>query len=258
MEIIRDISYSDHFTEYRKMDWFIPLKPSKQTALLFIHGGGWYKGNKEQWHDVCAHFASEGYICATASYRLVPQFRFPAQIEDVRLAMQHMKTTSEKFGFDADRIVVVGSSAGGHLASLLGTIQVDDLLGVGDELHDRNTLPYAVIGYCPVVTMFDRRETIENLLGFPLGANDELYQLASPVHRLVGNEPPFLLLHGDKDTLVPLDQVTNFHEQIMKHGGRSHLVVLPGVDHGFGYGVETEAQQQSIEAIEHFLRKLHS
>lgn len=214
------------------------------------------KGSKEQWQDVCAHFANKGYVCATAGYRLVPQFRFPAQIEDVRLAIQHMKRESGRLGFDAGRIVAIGSSAGGHLTGMLGTMGADDPLGVSDELQDRETVPYAVIGYCPVVTMFDRRDTIANLLGYPLGEQEALYRMASPIERLRGGEPPFLLIHGDADQLIPLAQVQDFHDRLLRQGGRSRLVVLPGVDHGFGYGVQTEAQQAALAEVETFLSDL--
>ncbi len=256
MERDFDRSYADGFAEYRKMDLFLPEGERQQTALLFIHGGGWYKGRKEQWHSVCEHFADRGFVCASISYRLTPQFRFPAQVEDVRLAMQYLKGQSDDLGFARDRIVVVGSSAGGYLACMLATLGRDDSIGATKELRDRDTMPYAVIGYCPITTLFVSKTTIEQLMVCSPDDNEQLYRDASPVCRVSGREPPFLLLHGDMDMRIPVEEVKSFHERLLAEGGSSRLVILPGVPHGFGYGVRTPAQLEALAQAELFLRQL--
>src|SRR5690625_4151227 len=121
------LPYSEHFKEYRKMDIFEPNQ-SNGTCLLFIHGGGWSAGNKEQWHEVMNYFCAKGYVCASMSYRLVPKFIFPSQIEDVRLGMQFLKDRARTFNFDPNSIVAVGSSAGGYIAVMLGLITETDEL----------------------------------------------------------------------------------------------------------------------------------
>jgi acetyl esterase/lipase len=241
------------------MDLYPPGRAGNGAALLFIHGGGWAGGGRQQWRPVAEYCAARGFFCASLSYRLAPAHRFPAAVEDVRLGMAWLRAQADSRGFSRDRMGAVGSSAGGHLVAMLATLGPDDPLGVTPELADRETRPAAAICYCPVASLHADRpesaaleECYRNFLGCSEAENPALYAQASPVDRVTGSEPPFLFLHGDADTDVPPAQSLLLAERLRAAGGEAQVVLLPGVGHGFGYGVETEAQVRAAEEVVRF------
>ena len=256
METRWGIAYSSEFRDRRTLDLFLPGSNGNGCGILFIHGGGWSAGDLRQWHPLCEHFCERGFVCASAEYRLVPHTRFEGQIEDVRLAMCYVRRHADELGISPRRIAAAGSSAGGHLAAMLGTIAPDDPLGVTRELVVRDTRPNAVVCYCPVVTVHESDKLAEArlaLMGKREAEDPELYRAASPIDRVTGAEPPFLFLQGDADETTPLFETAAMSDKLRRLGGISELVVLPGVGHGFGYGVTTDAQRRSIRHIGAFL-----
>jgi acetyl esterase/lipase len=142
------------------------------------------------------------------------------------------------------------------LVALLATIDPDDPLGASKKLAVRDTRPNAAVCYCAVLSLHERdrlSETVVALMGRPESEDPAAYRAASPVDRVSGREPPFLLLHGDADELVPLSQSRRMHALLGEASVPAELVVLGGVEHGFGYGVRTEAQRQAAAHVERFL-----
>ena len=257
MIIERDVPYSDEHRDRRVMDWFVP-ETANHRGILLIHGGGWSGGNKESWHEVARHFCNLGYTCASAEYRLVPQTDFIGQITDVRLAMAAFRDRSAEVG-SVDRVAAVGSSAGGHLVAMLATIEPDDEL-CSNALEATDTIPNAVVCYCPVLSVYDRgpvkgffNDAARSMLGGTYEQNPELFRQATPLDRITGREPPFLFLHGDADESVPLNHSTEMHRRLLEAGAISRLVVMPGAPHGFGYGVETAHQRTALRHVALFL-----
>ncbi|GAA3409089.1 alpha/beta hydrolase [Paenibacillus hodogayensis] len=168
---------------------------------------------------------------------------------------------AERFRFDPGKTVALGSSAGGHLAAMLATIADDDDLGFSLEMRIRDTRPQAAVLYCPATILhpadnFDSlKPSIEKLFG-ATEAEDAPYSEASPYDRIDNRTPTTLLIHGDKDDTIPLEHSVRFRNKLDANGVRAELVVLPNVPHGFGYGVTTPAQLESLAAIESFLRGL--
>lgn len=240
--------------ERHKVDFFVPRgggRKVEELCLLFIHGGGWSAGSKESWHPVAAYFAAKGYTAASIGYRLAPEYTFPAQIEDARLAMRYVQEQAGRFAYRADRIIAAGSSAGGHLSLMLGTIGVSDPLGDAAD-----TRPYALVCYCPVTTMAMDREFIATFMGGPRDGREDAYREASPVERIGGGEPPLLMLQGDADETTPPELARELADRWRECGGQAELRMLFDVRHGFGYGTETPAQRQSLAWIENFIKKL--
>lgn len=259
MKTMLDIPYSER-DELTKLDLFLPEANANGCCLFCVHGGGWSGGNRQSWHAVAKHFCELGYVAVSAGYRLVPAAIFPAQIGDVRLAMSYVRSRAEEFPFSPSRIAAMGSSAGGHLVALLGTIGEDDELGATPDLLARDTRPNAIVPYCPVTTLCADRcqngklnDSHVKLMGSAESEAADQYRQASPLHRVTGDEPPYLFIHGDADETVPLSHSQEMSRQLTEAGVRSEVAVLPGVGHGFGYGVPTDAQKKAIALMAAFL-----
>lgn len=258
--------YSSKNSDECLMDLFLPEGNANGRCILFIHGGGFAGGKRQQWNPVAQYFCERGYTCASMSYRLAPQWRFPSQIEDVRLAMSFLRENANKYHYSPDHIAAYGSSAGGYLALMLATISGEEPLGVTDELKVLDTMPSGVVCYCPASTLHYSKELwegqeqvrgfISNLMGKTEAEDRALFSLASPYDRIKGNEKPFLFIHGDRDDTIPLSHSVQMRDKINALGGSAQLVCLEGVGHGFGYGITTQAQKNAIRHAELFLEKL--
>lgn len=255
-----DIPYGREHAASRFMDIFQPGGARNGCAMFMVHGGGWSGGSRAQWNRLAEHFTGQGFVFASVTYRLAPAAVFPAQIEDVRLAMSYLRGQASELGFHPTRIAAMGSSAGGHLVALLSTVAPDDPLGATDELVLKDTRPNAAICYCPVLSLHDKDYTAKALtdcclqfMGGTESEKPEAYRDASPIDRVTGAEPPFLFIHGDADDTVPVQQSMAMHEKLAAARIESHAVVLSGVGHGFGYGAETDPQKRSLELVRRFL-----
>ena len=255
-----DIPYSRLHADRRVIDVFLPEASPNGAGIYWIHGGGFAGGSKAQWHEVCRHFCGLGYACASVEYRLAPEWKFPAWVEDVRLGMSWFRRRAGEYGFSPGRVAAAGSSAGGYLALMLATIAPDDDLARSDELDGLETRPNTVAAYCPATSMHEAkrwpsRAAYPKLMPAPESAEPALYRAASVEDRIVGGEPPILFLHGTADELIPLSESADLCERITGAGGRAELVALEGVGHGFGYGTRTDAQAAAIRHVERFLEQ---
>lgn len=256
-----DIAYCSVDSETRRLDLFAPSRPNG-AGILFIHGGGWSGGNRRQWHGVAEHYTNLGYVCASMSYHLSPASRFPKQVEDVRLAMEWFKRRSAALGCERERVAAWGSSAGGHLAALLGTIASEDDLGATPELVRRNTRPAALVLYCSVLTTRrgERPEANQKILDAFFGPDmvddEETVRLSSPLERVTAATPPTLMVTGRHDMTTPLNLHVRFQERLREYGTRCALEVLPDAGHGFGYGVTSDNQKIALAAADRFLESV--
>jgi acetyl esterase len=246
-----NIPYNDKFEE-RKMDVFIPTANIKNKALFFIHGGWWMKGNKDRWHSVARWYCEQGYTCVSVGYRFAPQYKFPNQIEDVRLGMQYFLQHANEFIFDPNKVVAIGSSAGGYLALMLGIIRNNNNYFSSIDLI-METVPKIVVAYNPISTLHMDVENVREFIGGTEATEPEKYGIGSPIDQISGNEPPFLILHGDADVVTPIQDSIHFCERLNQAGGIGKLVTFSGIEHGFGYGVTSEVQKESIWHIDHFI-----
>lgn len=257
---IKTTSYSKYFPEDRVMDIYIPDSKPKELVFVFIHGGGWYAGSRAGWAGNAKYYCERGHLCFSIDYRLVPKHLYPAQIEDSRLAMSYIKSIIGDFSITKPRYVLLGSSAGGHLVALLSTIDANDDLGMTDEVKIRDTKPDYTVCYCPVTTMsiwensaLHIPKIIKDFMGVTEEEDPKLYEKASPLRRIKGNEPAFLFLHGSEDETVPVWHSQKMHEELLKAKGISRLEILHGEKHGFGYGIKTKGQISALNIIEDFL-----
>ena len=255
-----DVPYSSENPDVRLLDVFRPEQGANGCCIFFVHGGGWAGGSKESWHSVMAHFCARGYVCTSPNYHLAPAWHFPRQFEDVRTAMSFVKSNAQAWGFSAEKVAVWGSSAGGHLAAMLATTSPEDDLGIMAETQIRDTRPAACVCLCTIFAVRGYEEInaeiarmIENFMGTAEKEDPELLRRASPMDRLTGREPPFLMIVGDADRITPIHHHEAMAEALLSRGGTVKLIVLAGADHGFGYGVETLAQKETLGHAERFL-----
>jgi len=230
-----------------KLDLFLPPAGARPFPLVvFIHGGGWQTGGKGQ--CPARYLGPKGYAVASISYRLSQQAKFPAQIEDCKAAIRWLRANAQMYGLDGERIGVWGSSSGGHLAALLGTTgDVAALDGTGGNAGVSSRVQAVVDWFGPTdFLQMDAHAPADsriqhdspaspesNLVGGPIQENKEACAKASPLTYVSRDDPPFLIMHGDKDNLVPIHQSEILHAALHRVGLESTFIPVEGAGHGF-------------------------
>ena len=245
---VRDLVYARVGENSLLLDLYVPERGDEKLPLIvWVHGGAWRAGNKQRCPAL--PFTSEGFVAASVSYRLSQQARFPAQIEDCKAAIRWLRAHAAKYRIDPDRIGVWGSSAGGHLVALLGTAgdvaelegksgnldqssrvqAVCDFFGPTDFLRmDADSLPGGRI----IHNAADSPES--QLVGGPIQAHPDRVARANPITYVTADDPPFLIVHGDQDPLVPWQQSQYLFDS-MKKAGLTQVTFhkVQGAGHGF-------------------------
>jgi acetyl esterase/lipase len=230
-------------------------------VILQVPGGGWATGRKEgQAYPLLAYLASRGWVCVAANYRLSPRATWPAHIVDVKRAIAWVKGNIADFGGDPGFLAVTGGSAGGHLSALAGLSINDPLFQPG--FADADTTVQAVVPLYGVYDFTNRDQTgrsdlidflAKTVMKSELVDDRERWEAASPVGRIGPDAPPFFVIHGTNDALVPVEQARAFVAALRK--GSSNPVVfaeLPRTEHAFdNFGSVRTAH--TVHAIERFL-----
>ncbi|MGZ0170278.1 MAG: alpha/beta hydrolase fold domain-containing protein [Planctomycetales bacterium] len=238
----KDIEFANVDGHSLKLDLYLPAEGKGGPLVVWIHGGGWRKGSKSS----CgvSWLADHGYAVASISYRLTDKAIFPAQIHDCKAAIRWLRANAGKHGYSTKKIAVSGSSAGGHLAALVGTSgDVKKLEGtVGGNL-DQSSRVDAVVDFYGATDFVLRSKTqphranekgsvVYDLLGGGADQKVDLAKQASAAFHVTKDDPPFLVFHGGKDNTVLLDQSERINEVYAKAGLTITLHVLKGSGHG--------------------------
>ena len=234
------IVYGEAGGEKLTMDYYPPAGLAPHPVAIIIHGGGFTKGtSKSNSEAYCADFlAPAGYAVFSINYRLAPQHPYPAMVEDVERAIRFIRHNARKWGADPARIALVGGSAGGYLSNMVG------VRGSGGVLGSKDPVDHTSAKVQAVVTLFgpsDFRgsppsEGVRTLLAPQIarfGVEAALAE-ASPAMHINGQEPPFLLIHGDKDEAVDLSQSTHLQAVLKAAGVRCDLIIIPNGLHATG------------------------
>lgn len=241
--ILRDITYSQ---SGMKLDLYLPAEVRGPLPLIvWIHGGAWKQGDKADlkraWGDL-SQLVDDGYIFASINYRLSQEATFPAQVHDCKAAIRWLCAHAGEYGIDPRRIGVGGASAGGHLAALLGTSdKISELEGDGGNPRYSSSVQAVCDCFGPtdLLRMSEMKEELEKespeslMIGGPLRENVEKVIQANPITYIHKNAPPFLILHGDKDVVVPADQSQILYKALRKAKVEATLHIVPGGGHGF-------------------------
>lgn len=210
----------------QRFDMFLPAGCSTggMPLVVWIHGDTWRDGSRAD--CPIAWLADEGYAVASVGYRLTDAATFPAQLDDCRAALAEIHRTAEVWGIDRERIAVVGSGAGGHLAALVG-------LSAPADLRVAAVCTVAAPAHLPSLGPDHERPSspASQLVGGPLAEFREVAQRASPISHVSADDPPCLMIHGDRDDSIPTAQSVRLDQALREAGVESTLVVLAGTGH---------------------------
>ncbi len=212
IEEIKDIEYKNINGKSLQLDIYRPRNIVKPLPLLvFIHGGGWRSGKRSDYLVYLTAFAKKGYMTATVSYRLLKDGPYPACAEDITDAVQWFYRNGEKYGYDPDKIALIGGSAGAHLALLAAYEwkKPNDTIDSIAKVEPRHRIKAVVDIYGPIdlTTEYAQNQSlVTSFMAHSYKEAPELYREASPINYVDKSDPPTMILHGTSDDLVPISQ----------------------------------------------------
>ena len=265
---VSNLEYANVSGKSLQLDLRIPDGRGPFPVILYLHSGAWISGDRTGGPAV--RQASRGYAVASIDYRLAPEFIWPSQVEDAKAAVRWLRANAARFDLDPDRIGVWGTSAGGHIGAVLGTSggetslegmqlgnaqfssrvkAVVDFYGPTDLLKiDEQKLPCIPLdgnaSYMPPSL----------LIGCPIQQCKEKTETANPINYVSNDDPPFLIMHGMLDCLVPFQQSVMLHDALEASHVDSTLILIPTGDHGGRAFDEQKYQQMVSDWLDKHLR----
>jgi len=245
-----NIPYNNDTLEKHLLDIYLPAdSKGKLPFVVFIHGGGWIGNDKYAdmgyMPNTIAAMLNQGIAVASIDYRFAMQAVFPSIIQDCNKAVSYLYDNADKYGLDKNRIALMGFSAGGHLAALMGTSQNNEV----SNFYFSNT--YRPFQYKAVVDFYgpvdlvllpgneDEKSPEALLIGATPLERPDLAKAASPITYLDKNDPPFLIFHGEKDTMVSNKQSKLFSAWLNYYGVKNELTIVKDAPHfGAMYDVD--------------------
>ncbi|MFA4835373.1 MAG: alpha/beta hydrolase [Dehalococcoidia bacterium] len=267
VKITRNIEYGRASGTSLFLDIYTPQKPlaNLMPAIIWIHGGSWYYGDK--YVTYIKALAEQGFFGVSINYRLSGKAAFPAAVEDAKCAVRWLKANAQKYSVNPDRIGVWGESAGGHLAMMVGCAdETAGLEGNGGWAGFSSKVQavcsfYGVSDLTAQYEYYQKEKRTTNIAlnkfmdGTPKQIPD-IYALGSPITHVTADDPPLLLIHGDRDQTVPFVQSEMMHTACQRLGLDSTLVKVTGAGHGFGRPARISPSPAEIQqAVIDFFKK---
>jgi acetyl esterase/lipase len=256
-----NVSYGSAGGQDLLLDIYRPAAAGPHPGVAFIHGGGWAGGDKSGWHDGALNLARAGFVCFSIDYRLAPKFTYPCQCQDVFRAVRWIRAHAQNYDLDPARLGAMGDSAGGHLSLMLGVMPPDAYQVAGDPNRDQPSSVQCVVDiYGPSdmtpTLMPEAAPIILGFLGVPFDKAPNTWMDASPISHVTKDAAPTIFLHGDADTLVPLEQSKLMQAALDKVGVPTELVVVHNGGHGFPGATQDDiahAYQRAVAWLQRFL-----
>jgi acetyl esterase/lipase len=205
-------------------------------GIIFVHGGGWTAGEKEDFQAWGQYYAEQGYVCTSINYRMTPQYVWPAEIDDTQAAVRWMRKNAQSIGLVPSQIGAVGASAGGHLVLFLG--ETDTLNDIDPALSGYSSKVQAVGDYYGPTDFSNFHEwdpgiwsLVQSLLNYSTARSD--YYWASPINWVSNAEAPMMVFQGDADPTVPVTQARRIVAKMQSIGAPVTYYEFPGQGHGF-------------------------
>lgn len=267
VKVIRDVTYRRIAGRTLKLDVAMPKEAGRgRPAIMQIHGGAWIIGDKrEQGWPLIGHLAANGWVCFNVNYRLSPAATWPDHLMDLKYALAWIREHADDYGVDPSFVAVTGGSAGGHLTAMMALTANDPEYQPGFE--DADTTVQAAV---PVYGVYDltnrlgtmlerfRTQMLEPLImkAF-LDEEPEKFHRASPIDRVHPGAPPFLIVHGDRDTLAPVEDARLFAERL-RETSRADVVYaeLRGAQHAFDIFASPRTARM-LDGTLRFLSSMH-
>lgn len=256
-----DIPYTTSAAgEPLRLDLYLP-EAAGAPLLVWLHGGAWENGNKSAMP--LEPFIERGFAVASLDFSPASKARFPGQVHEIKAGIRFLRAQAKRFGYDAGRIAVLGASSGGHLAAVVGTSNGhDELEGTLGDHRSESSDVHAIVSYFPATNLTTiltqstpfglriREPAVTRLLGAAPADAEPLARLASPVFQVDRNDPPLLLLHGDLDPQMPINQSHELEGAYERAGVEVELIVV----HGAAHGGDAFYSSQNVQRVEAFLR----
>ena len=254
-----DVIYGRKFGTALTMDVFLPKEKSNRAAVIFTVSGGWFSSHDSINQAFVAPFINKGYTVFAVVHGSQPRFTIPEAISDLHRSIRFIRSKSDEFQIDPNRIGIVGASAGGHLSLMMGTSGQPENKEAKDPVDRYSSRVQAVACFFPPTDFQNWGESGVVALGtgplawlpapFDFVENDpktkrferitdeaklkKIAQEISPITHISADDPPMLIIHGDKDKIVPIQQATIFIDKLKEHKIPCELVLRPGADHGW-------------------------
>lgn len=257
IDAISGVVYSQVFERGRsvrglKMTLFVPRTKEKKPAVLYFPGGGFTSADHEKFLEMRYALACAGYVVAACEYRAVPN-KFPALLEDAKAAVRWMRAHASEFGVDANRIGLLGDSAGGYVVQMAGATNgeknwdvgdfkdvssdvqavvsiygISDLTTIGEGIGNENVHASAAV----TEALLLNGPAFKDFAGASVNADPQKAKAASPIGHVDGTEPPFLLMHGSGDKVVSPLQSKKMFEALLNKKVEAEYVLVRGAEHG--------------------------
>jgi acetyl esterase len=222
------------------MDYYAPKGAGPHPIAIIIHGGGYQRGNSKSGSEAyCADFlAPAGYAVFSVNYRLAPKYPYPYMVYDVQRAVRFIRHNASRWNGRANRIALVGGSAGEFLSNMVGLLNALGDASATDPVDRESAQVQAVVtlfaqsSFATVPLNADVHALLDPLIKEK--GQDEALRVASPITYVSKGDPPFLQILGDKDEYIPFSEATNLDAALRKVGVRSEIIRIPGGMHGTG------------------------
>jgi acetyl esterase/lipase len=238
-----DIAYATSAAgEPLKLDLYLPTAAGA-PLLVWVHGGAWENGNKSAMP--LEPLIERGFAVASLDFSPASKARFPGQVHEIKAAIRFLRSQAKRYGYDAERVGILGASSGAHLAAVVGTSNGrSELEGSLGEHRSESSDVHAIVSYFAATNLTTilaqstpfglniREPALVRLLGAPPKEAEALAKLASPVFQVDRNDPPLLLLHGDQDPQMPINQSHELEGAYERAGLEADLIVVHGAAHG--------------------------
>jgi alpha-L-fucosidase 2 len=243
-KVIRDIVYASPGGVPLRLDAYLIRGPGPFPAVIYVHGGGWTYGDKDGGFArfLIPALVDRGYSVFSINYRLAPRYPYPAAVHDVRSAIAFVRRNARPLRISPDRIALAGSSAGGHLVALVGTTPCGAARRAPAGCGVSTVLDF----YGPAdLRGMTSIAQVRAFLGPRFVRGDRsVARDASPIVHVGRSDPPFLILHGDRDPVVPYTQSVQFYLALQRAGVPSRLITVPGGNHGTNWNAITAVNWQ--------------
>ena len=225
-------------------------------AVLVVHGGGWERRSREDMTRIARRLADRGFVAVNIDYRFAPEYRFPAQLHDVQVALGWMRDEAGRLRIDPDRIAGLGFSSGAHLVALAGLVAgTDSSLNADYGPADDGFFAVVAGGIPSDFGLFSGGKLLRQLMGARQDEAPEAYRAASPIAHVHADAPPFFLFHGTLDQTVPFEHAQVLYDALLEEGVHAELYRMRLRGHVTSFLIRGGAMRQAIVFLHDMARR---